>query len=92
MTSKEKMLWASSSQSMESVGPYLVSRNPSGGGVLFPQDGITKGDLIDYYLAVSDVMLPMYGTAPFTCSASRMEIEAKASFQKEATGILSRLD
>lgn len=38
-------------------GPYTVSMSNED-KVLFPADGLTKGDLIDYYEAVADVILP----------------------------------
>jgi bifunctional non-homologous end joining protein LigD len=34
--------------------------------VLFPEDGITKGDLIGYYEAVADVLVPHLRDRPFT--------------------------
>jgi bifunctional non-homologous end joining protein LigD len=34
--------------------------------LLFPADGITKGDLVDYYEAVADVMLPHVKDRPLT--------------------------
>jgi bifunctional non-homologous end joining protein LigD len=34
--------------------------------VLFPADGITKGDLVDYYEAVADVMVPHVKDRPLT--------------------------
>lgn len=34
--------------------------------VLFPADGITKGDLVDYYAAVAPVMLPHLAGRPLT--------------------------
>jgi bifunctional non-homologous end joining protein LigD len=34
--------------------------------VLFPDDGITKGDLVDYYAEVADVMLPHVKGRPLT--------------------------
>ena len=34
--------------------------------VLFPDDGITKGDLATYYEAIAPVMLPHLGGRPVT--------------------------
>jgi bifunctional non-homologous end joining protein LigD len=34
--------------------------------VLFPDDGITKGDLFEYYDAVADVLVPHLRERPFT--------------------------
>jgi bifunctional non-homologous end joining protein LigD len=34
--------------------------------VLFPEDGITKGDLVDYYAEVADVMVPHLKDRPLT--------------------------
>src|SRR5947208_16546645 len=74
---------ASSSIKGEHVGPYNVSRtHPE--RVLFPQDGITKGDLVDYYLAVSSVMLPHVEERPLHMQRFPRGIEAEGFIQKEA--------
>ena len=45
--------------------------------VLFPDDGITKGDLFDYYEAIAPAILPHLRDRPFTmeftgaCSRAR---------------------
>jgi len=51
--------------------------------VLFPQSGITKGDLIDYYLRVSDYMLPHLKGRPLTLQRYPNGIDKKGFFQKE---------
>ncbi|MEJ2525167.1 MAG: hypothetical protein P8Y73_06310 [Desulfuromonadales bacterium] len=36
--------------------------------ILFPESGLTKGDLIDYYLAVAETLIPHM--APGGCDAA----------------------
>ena len=38
----------------------------SADGVLFPDDGITKGDLFEYYAAVAPAIVPHLRDRPFT--------------------------
>ena len=38
----------------------------SGDRVLYPDDGITKGDLFTYYGDVADVLIPHLRNRPFT--------------------------
>jgi bifunctional non-homologous end joining protein LigD len=52
--------------------------------VLFPDDGITKGDVFAYYDAVADVLLPHLRDRPFTMKRYREGIAAPAFFQKQA--------
>jgi bifunctional non-homologous end joining protein LigD len=52
--------------------------------VFFPAEGITKGDLIDYYRAVAPVLLPHLRDRPFTMRRYPDGAEGKAFFQKDA--------
>ena len=52
--------------------------------VLFPDDGITKGDLFDYYSKVADALVPHLRDRPFTMKRWREGIAAEAFFQKQA--------
>jgi bifunctional non-homologous end joining protein LigD len=52
--------------------------------VFFPAEGITKGDLIDYYRSVADVLLPHLRDRPFTMRRYPDGITGKAFFQKDA--------
>jgi bifunctional non-homologous end joining protein LigD len=50
----------------------------------FPQEGITKGDLIEYYRAVAPVLVPHLKDRPFTMVRWPDGIEAGRFFQKDA--------
>jgi bifunctional non-homologous end joining protein LigD len=52
--------------------------------VFFPQDRITKGDLIEYYRAVAPVLVPHLKERPFTMVRWPDGIEAGRFFQKDA--------
>jgi bifunctional non-homologous end joining protein LigD len=52
--------------------------------VLFPEDGITKGDLFDYYGRVADAILPHLRDRPFTMKRYREGIAGQGFFQKQA--------
>jgi bifunctional non-homologous end joining protein LigD len=52
--------------------------------VLFPGDGITKGDLFDYYGAVAPVLVPHLRDRPFTMKRWREGIAGGSFFQKQA--------
>jgi bifunctional non-homologous end joining protein LigD len=52
--------------------------------VLFPEDGITKGDLFAYYDAVADVLVPHLRDRPFTMKRYREGAAGPAFFQKQA--------
>jgi bifunctional non-homologous end joining protein LigD len=56
----------------------------SGERVLFPDDGVTKGDLFDYYDAVAPAILPHLRDRPFTMKRYREGITAPGFFQKQA--------
>jgi bifunctional non-homologous end joining protein LigD len=52
--------------------------------VFFPVEGITKGDLIEYYRAVAPVLVPHLKERPFTMIRYPDGIEASHFFQKDA--------
>jgi bifunctional non-homologous end joining protein LigD len=52
--------------------------------VFFPDDGITKGDLIDYYRTVAPVLVPHLRDRPFTMRRYPDGAYGKAFFQKDA--------
>src|SRR6476646_9314733 len=52
--------------------------------VLFPDDGITKGDLFDYYGQVADAIVPHLRDRPFTMKRWREGLPGGAFFQKQA--------
>jgi bifunctional non-homologous end joining protein LigD len=52
--------------------------------VFFPQDGITKGDLLAYYRAVAPVVLPHVKNRPFTMKRYPDGIDGGYFFQKDA--------
>src|SRR5436190_17303671 len=56
----------------------------SGDRVLFPDDGVTKADLFDYYGRVADWILPYLRDRPFTMKRWREGLEGGAFFQKQA--------
>jgi bifunctional non-homologous end joining protein LigD len=56
----------------------------SGDRVLFPEDGVTKGDLFDYYGRVADWILPHLRDRPFTMKRWREGLPGGSFFQKQA--------
>ncbi len=52
--------------------------------VLFPRDGITKGDLFEYYRYVAPVLVPHLLNRPFTMKRYRAGIDEPVFFQKQA--------
>src|SRR5437660_9121962 len=55
--------------------------------VFWPDEGYTKGDLIDYYRAVSPWMLPYLADRPLVLTRFPDGINGKSFFQKDATDI-----
>jgi bifunctional non-homologous end joining protein LigD len=51
---------------------------------LWPGEGITKGDLWDYYEAVSPVLIPHLKDRPFTMKRYREGVGGQVFFQKQA--------
>jgi len=52
--------------------------------VLFPGDGVTKGDLFEYYRDVATAIVPHLRGRPFTMKRWREGIAGQAFFQKQA--------
>src|SRR5437660_5940495 len=52
--------------------------------VLFPDDGITKGDLFEYYERVAPVLVPHLRDRPFTMKRYREGLASDGFFQKQA--------
>jgi bifunctional non-homologous end joining protein LigD len=52
--------------------------------VFWPEEGITKGDLVDYYRQVAPVLVPHLAKRPFTMRRYPDGIAGKAFFQKDA--------
>jgi bifunctional non-homologous end joining protein LigD len=52
--------------------------------VLFPEDGITKMELVDYFRSVADVMVPLVRDRPLTMQRFTDGIDKPGFFQKEA--------
>src|SRR5918996_4933931 len=52
--------------------------------VIFPDDGVTKGDLFAFYDAIADVLVPHLRDRPFTMKRYREGITGQPFFQKQA--------
>jgi bifunctional non-homologous end joining protein LigD len=65
------------------VGRHTV-RVTSPGRVLFPDDGVTKGDIVEYYRAIGDTIVPHLRDRPFTMKRWPHGITGEAFFQKQA--------
>jgi bifunctional non-homologous end joining protein LigD len=58
--------------------------------VLFPDDGITKGELIEYYARIAPHMLPHLRDRPLTLERYPNGINTKRFFQKEVSSYFPR--
>jgi bifunctional non-homologous end joining protein LigD len=54
--------------------------------VLYPEDGFTKADLVDYWLAVADVILPHLGERPLTVGRFPGGVDGRGFAQAEVPG------
>lgn len=54
--------------------------------VFYPDEGITKGDVVEYYRAVAEVMLPHLRGRPLTLRRFPDGIDGEGWFQKQASG------
>jgi bifunctional non-homologous end joining protein LigD len=70
------------SPSVSTVPPEV--RLTSEDRVLFPDDGITKGDLFEYYGEVAPAIVPHLKDRPFTLKRQPHGINEQAYFQKQA--------
>jgi bifunctional non-homologous end joining protein LigD len=52
--------------------------------VLYPDDGVTKGDLAEYYRRVGETLIPHLAQRPFTLKRYPHGIDEQAFFQKQA--------
>ena len=52
--------------------------------VLYPESGLTKGGLIDYYVAAAAVLLPHLAGRPLTVTRWPDGVQGKSFFQKQA--------
>jgi bifunctional non-homologous end joining protein LigD len=62
------------------VPPRVTVTNPD--KVFFPESGFTKADLVEYYRAVSDQLLPLLDDRPVVLTRYPDGIEGKSFFQK----------
>lgn len=66
----------------QSEGPAVEITHPE--KVLFPEDGITKQELVEYYRKVAPVMIPLVRDRPLTLQRFPQGISKPGFFQKEA--------
>ena len=73
---------------MASAEEFRVGRRSvrltSGERVLFPDDGVTKGDLATYYVDVAAALIPHLRDRPFTLKRYPHGIRERPYFQKQA--------
>jgi bifunctional non-homologous end joining protein LigD len=65
----------------ETSSPVKLS---SGDRVLFPDDGVTKGDLFEYYGKIAPTLVPHLRDRPFTMKRYPHGIDGEVFFQKQA--------
>lgn len=53
--------------------------------IYFPKDGITKGDVIEYYQSVAEYILPHLKNRPLSLNRFPNGIEAQSFYQKDAS-------
>lgn len=66
------------------LGRYVVTTTNES-KLLFPKAGITKGELIDYYQRIADVMLPYLKNRPLTMQRFPQGIKQEGFYQKDAS-------
>ncbi len=70
------------SRVMELDGRRLLVTNPD--GLLWPDDGISKGDLIEYYLAVAEHVMPFFTNRPLSLLRCPDGVLGDCVYQKTA--------
>ena len=65
------------------IGAYTIELTHTD-KVLFPDDGITKGDLIDYYRRIARTMLPYMKERPVIMHRFLHGIKGEGFYQREA--------
>ena len=68
-------------------GPPRISYTNSD-KIFWPDEGYTKGDLLEYYRAISPWMLPYLKDRPVVLTRYPDGIEGKSFFQKDAPGLV----
>lgn len=66
------------------IGEYTVAIT-NAGKVLYPADGFTKGDLVDYYRRIAKYMVPHMKGRPLTVQRYPDGIDKEGFFQKSAS-------
>ncbi|HVZ95757.1 MAG TPA: non-homologous end-joining DNA ligase [Chitinophagaceae bacterium] len=56
--------------------------------IFFPEDGVTKGDIIDYYISISGYILPYLKDRPESLLRHPNGIHEQGFFQKDAADII----
>ena len=69
---------------LRGAAPVKEVKLSSADRVLFPDDGVTKGDVFEYYDAVADTIVPHLKDRPFTLRRYPNGITQQAYFQKQA--------
>ena len=59
--------------------------------MFWPEDGYTKGDLIEYYRAIVPWLLPYLADRPLVLTRYPDGINGKSFYQKDAPGVHARL-
>jgi bifunctional non-homologous end joining protein LigD len=67
------------------VGKHLIKTSHED-RVLFPRDGITKGDVIEYYRRIAPAMVPHLKGRRLTLERFHEDIDHDGIFQKEVSG------
>jgi bifunctional non-homologous end joining protein LigD len=75
---------ASPRASTKSVTKDREVKLSSADRVLFPDDGVTKGDVFEYYRAVGPTLVPHLEQRPFTMKRYPHGIDGEVFFQKQA--------